>query len=356
MSEKKSDSPDERRGAADSRALQMADVARLANVSVATVSRSLSGSKLVKPETRERVQELARSLNYTINVGAQNLRLGQNRTVAVVVPFDRQTRQHLTDPFFQSILASLADALTERGHDMLVSRVDAEELDAVTHLRQNGRAVGTVMIGQWRHHDQLNELALAKFPLVVWGAQLNQQLYCTVGGNNVRGGVLATRHLISQGHRRIAFFGDVAMPEAALRYQGYCEALAAAGIALDPELCIATDFTAASARQSTLELCLRQVQFDAVFAVSDLMAMTVINTLREKGLRVPDDVSVVGYDDVDIAQYFHPPLTTIRQPIDVAGRALVDALFNVLEGHSPQNVLLPTLLMERGSTRKRQAG
>lgn len=344
---------DNRGASADVRRLQMADIARLANVSVATVSRSLSGSALVKPETAARVQDLARSLNYSINIGAQNLRLGQNRTVAVVVPFDRQTRQHLTDPFFQSILASLADALTDRGYDMLVSRVDAEQLDAVSHLRQTGRAIGTIIIGQWRHHDQLNELGLNRFPLVVWGAQLTQQLYCTVGGNNVRGGTLATRHLISQGHQRIAFFGDTAMPEAELRFRGYCEALESAGVALDPELCIATDFTAPSARQSTLELCQKGIAFDAVFAVSDLMAMTVINTLLEKNIRVPDDVSVVGYDDIEMAQYFQPPLTTIRQPIDVAGRALVDALFTVIEGGRPQNVLLPTLLMERKSSRVR---
>jgi DNA-binding LacI/PurR family transcriptional regulator len=118
----------------EQRRLQMADIARLAGVSTSTVSRALSGSELVNDETKERTAALAKSLNYSINIGAQNLRLKQSRTIAVVIPYDTQTRQHLTDPFFLGMLGSLADALTERGFDMLVSRVDAEQLDSVSQI------------------------------------------------------------------------------------------------------------------------------------------------------------------------------------------------------------------------------
>ncbi len=181
--------------------LQMADIARLAGVSTSTVSRALNGSNLVNEETRVRVTELARSLNYQINIGAKNLRLGQNKTVAVVVPYATANRQHISDPFFISMLGSLADALTDLGYDMLLSRIDADHLDAAGNLFSSGRAIGVILIGQWQHHDQLNELARQRVPVVVWGAQLAQQLYCTVGSDNVEGGELATRHLLERGRK-----------------------------------------------------------------------------------------------------------------------------------------------------------
>jgi DNA-binding LacI/PurR family transcriptional regulator len=330
--------------------LQMADIARLAGVSTATVSRALNKSALVNDATRERIEQLARSLNYSINVGAKNFRLGHNRTIAVVVPYDVATRQHLTDPFFLSMMGSIADALTDRGFDMLLSRVDADKLDTVAQLHDSGRAIGIIMIGQWRHHDQLNQLAARRVPVVVWGAQLPQQLYCTIGSDNVAGGFLATEHLIKIGRKRIAFFGDVNLPEAAQRFEGYQKALTKYKIKLDKKLCVSVPFLAESARKAVHDLCRQQIQFDAVFACSDLLAMTAISTLREEHLRVVEDVALVGYDDIELARYFHPPLTTIRQPIDMAGRALVQALVELLEGAQPVPKLLPTQLIVRSTS------
>jgi len=330
--------------------LQMADIARLAGVSTSTVSRALAGSKLVNEETRTRIMELARSLKYTINIGAQNLRLKQNRTIGVVIPYDSATRQHLSDPFFLSMLGSLADALTEQGFDMLVSRVDAEELDAAAAPFDTGRVIGIVLIGQWRHHDQLNQLAARHVPIVVWGAQLPQQLYCTVGGDNVSGGDLAVSHLLQQGRQRIAFFGDVNLPEVGQRYQGYCQALQRAGMPIDPALQVSVAFLPDSGRQAVQELLRREVRFDAIFAGSDLLAMTAINTLRMHGLEVPRQIAVVGYDDIELSTYFHPPLSTVRQPIRAAGRALVASLLELIEGRPAPSLQLPTQLMVRESS------
>jgi DNA-binding LacI/PurR family transcriptional regulator len=333
----------------------MDDIARLAGVSVSTVSRALNQSPLVNEETRTRILELARSLNYSINFGASNLRMQRNRTVAVVVPYDAKTRQHISDPFFVSILGSLADALTDRGYDMLLSRVDAERLDLAAQIQASGRAGGIILIGQWHHHDQLNELAARRVPIVVWGARLTQQIYCTVGGDNITGGVLATEHLIGTGRRHIAFFGDPELPEVGHRYEGYLRALKHHAISFDSRLVRPAAFAEGSARRAVEELIAQKVHFDAIFASSDLLAMRAVRTLREHGLLVPRDVGVVGYDDVELAQYFHPSLTTIRQPIIKAGEALVDALLAVMAGEHPTPPILPTELIVRESSAPRPA-
>ena len=337
----------------DDRKLQMQDIARLAGVSTATVSRALNQSSLVKDATRLRIEELARSLKYQINVGARNLRLQRNRTVAVVVPYDAATRQTVSDPFFVSMLGSLADALTERGYDMLLSRIDAERLDLAADLEASGRAIGVILIGQWRHHDQLNELASRQVPIVVWGAQLPQQIYCTVGSDNIAGGVLATEHLIQIGRRHIAFFGDPQLPEVGQRYEGYRRALTRHGIALVPNLMQPPAFAEWSASTAVEALLQQKTRFDAIFASSDLMAMRSIGTLRGHGLRVPEDVAVVGYDDIELAQYIHPSLTTICQPLVSGAEALVDALLRLIEGEHPPSKILPTRLIVRESTAKR---
>ena len=247
----------------------MADIARLAGVSISTVSRALAGSELVNAETRERVRALAASLNYTVNLGAQNLRKQRNRTIAVVIPYDRVSRQHISDPFFLSMVGALADALTDSGFDMLLSRVDSESLDDAAKLVDSGVAIGIVLIGQWRHHDQLNALAARDVPIVVWGAQLPEQLYCTVGGDNHLGG---------------------------------------------------------------------------------LLAIAAIQALREARLAVPTDVSVVGYDDITLAGYFDPPLTTVHQPVGQAGAELVDALLALIDGQAVVPRLVPVRLVERRSS------
>jgi DNA-binding LacI/PurR family transcriptional regulator len=334
--------------------LQMSDIARLAGVSVATVSRSLNGSALISAETRQRVEELARSLNYSVNVGARNLRQKTNRTIAVVIPYDRDSRQHISDPFFLSMVGSLADVLTERGFDMLLTRVDAESLDSAAQLVNSGQALGVILIGQWRHHDQLNLLATRRVPIVVWGTQIAQQLYCTVGGDNVVGGALATSHLLEQGRRRIAFVGDPQLPEVEHRYRGYLEALKAQKVASDPSLLVRVPFDANAARAGITRLCESGVEFDAVFACSDVLASAAMQALHLCGRAVPDSVAVVGYDDIEWASHSNPPLTTVRQPIATAGVELVDALLRTIEGVNVPPRQLPVELVVRASSNVRR--
>lgn len=335
--------------AGDQRRLQMADIARLAGVSVSTVSRALNGSELVNAETRQRVAELARSLNYSINFGARNLRLQENKTVAVVVPYDAKSRQHISDPFFLSIVGAIADALTDRGYDMLLSRVDADRLDQAAHWVDSGKAIGVILIGQWRQHDQLNDMAARKLPLVVWGGEMPQQLYASVGGDNLLGGTLATRHLLQLGRRRIAFFGDARLPEVWLRRQGHAQALREAGLEVDPTLELAAPFEPGVAAAVVREFCGTRRDFDAVFCCSDVLALLATQALRAAGREVPGEVAVVGYDDMPLAAWCDPPLTTVHQPVAEAGGALVEALLGQLSGARPAPRTMPVYLKLRES-------
>ena len=327
----------------------MSDIARLAGVSVATVSRALNGSALVNDETRQRIGELARSMNYAINLGAQNLRLQKNQTIAVVVPYDARARQHISDPFFLSIVGAIADALTDLGYDMLLSRVDAERLDTAAALYDSGKAIGLVVIGQWRHHDQLNQMAARRVPLVVWGGQLPQQLYCSVGGDNMAGGLQATQHLLAQGRRRLLFLGDAQLPEVMLRHRGYLAALQQAGLVANAQLELPVPFEIIAARAALDKLLAGPLVFDGVVACSDLLALQAVQALRAQGWTVPHDVAVVGYDDLPMASYSDPPLTSVHQPVTLAGAELVDALLALLRGEKAPPRTLPVHLVVRES-------
>jgi DNA-binding LacI/PurR family transcriptional regulator len=331
------------------RRIQMADIARLAGVSAPTVSRVLSGNRSVNEGTRQKVLELARSLNYTVNAGAKELRLGRSNTVSVVIPYAKETRQTLGDPFFLGILGSIAEVLTERGYEMLFSRVDASDLKSASLSFDSGRAMGLILIGQWLRHGHLNELADRGVRMVVWGARMEDQRYLTVGGDNVEGGRVATAHLLDRGRRRIAFIGDTALPEVAHRYRGYRAALAAAGLPLDEALVWQASFLPASGREFVERALAADVSFDAIFACSDVLAMAAIAVLRAQGRRVPEDVAVVGYDDVAFASLFQPQLTTVRQPLEEGGRALVETLLAQLEGRPAGSRVLPTELVIRES-------
>lgn len=323
----------------------------MAGVSSSTVSRALSGSNLVNPETRQRIQEVASRYNYTVNRLAMELRSGTNNTIAVVVPYEDHCRQTFADPFFHAMIGALADALTERGYEMLLMRLEANRIDSIAALVDSGRVAGVILIGQWRQHDELNALASRSIPFVVWGAHLEGQRYCSIGGDNLIGGRLAGEHLIAQGRRHPVFLGDRDLPEVALRYTGFHQALRKASIALPRSRSITVSFLPQDGRQATLDLIASGEPVDAIFASSDVLAMAAIGALRENDLRVPDDVSVVGYDDVGMAAHFSPPLTTIRQPIDAGGPLIIDTLAGLIAGRPVEDVpMLPTALVVRGSS------
>jgi DNA-binding LacI/PurR family transcriptional regulator len=329
--------------------IKMADIARMAGVSVSTVSRALAGSTLVPQAKREEILALAQAQGYVINEQARNLRLKKTRTIGVVIPLGHEVGQLISDPFFIELLGRLADEITARDYNVLLTKVARPAPGWQDRLIQSQKADGLIVIGQSDQHEALNAVARTYLPLVVWGAHLPSQLYCSVGSDNIGGARLAVEHLVQKGRRRIAFLGVPSLPEVGLRYDGYRRALAAAGIAEDPALLAPAHFTVDTAYDTVRGLIDSKVPFDAIFAVSDVIAIAAIKALNAAGLRVPDDVAVVGFDDITIAAYVNPPLTSVRQDLARGAKVMIDLLFRRMEGENTPSATMPAELVVRKS-------
>lgn len=328
--------------------MQMADIARLAGVSTSTVSRALSGSSLIPQATRSRIAELAKGMGYTVNVGAANLRKRDVQTVALVHLSDNM--QHISDPFLLSMIGHVADAVEARGMNLLLTRLFDDRIERVPDLVLGGEVAGLIVIGQLQWHDYLNDLARRGIAMAVWGAVLPDARYPVVGSDNAKGGHQATRHLIAQGCRSIAFVGDIGFPEGNLRHSGYRQALREAGLEVNPLLMHPFLFGEADTREAVGRWIDQGHAFDGVFCGSDVAAINVMSALSSRGLKVPQQVKLVGYDDIALARHMHPALSSVSQPTDLAGQALVELLFESIAGQPARQVILPTPLMVRESS------
>lgn len=329
--------------------LKMADIARMAGVSISTVSRALAGNPLIPKTLRDQIVEIAQTHGYVVNQSARSLRLRKTDTIGVIIPLAHEAGQLISDPFFLEMVGRLADEITRRNYSVLLNKVIVTETGWLERIIQSHRADGLLLIGQSTQHDALNAVSGAYKPMVVWGAQLPGQRYCAVGSDNVEGGRMAVAHLAAGGRRRIAFFGATDAPEAIQRFQGYKQGLAEAGLAFDPALVISAPYTLEEAQVAVAEFLARGVAFDAAFAFSDVIALAAIGVLTEAGRTVPGDVAVVGFDDIVLARYSAPPLTTVRQDLAFGARAMVDLLFRRMSGEDAPSVLVPVELVVRGS-------
>lgn len=331
---------------APTRVRNIAELAALAGVNAGTVSRALANNPLVKLETRERIQALARAHGFRPNQMARRLRIQQTRVVGIVVPLGHEKRQHLSDPFFMSILGHLADALTESGYDIMLSRVIPDADDWLERIVDSGMLDGVLMIGQSNQFETIERVAAWYKPLVVWGSHRPGQVHCTVGVDNRQGGRLAGECLIAAGRKRLAFLGETIAPELHERYLGVCDAAQAAGLApparLDTHL--ASDVMAGEIA-AHIEAIAGRV--DGIAAGSDLIAMHTVRALADRGLMVPRDMSVTGFDDLPLAEQTIPRLTTISQNIAEGARAMVRMLFARIEGKDAQSLEMDPVLVRR---------
>lgn len=327
----------------------LADIARLAGVSKSTVSRALNDSPLIGEETKARIHLLAREHNFQINAPARRLSLQKSRTIAFVTHAYHKDFS-VADLFGLEIMGGISSGLASREYDLLVIHVDPHETKWAQQYYDTGRVDGFILMTATRKQSHVRALLELGAPFIVWGIPQAKQKYCSITGDNLTGGRLATEHLIATGRKKIGFLGG---PPAELEVQhrltGYESALREAGRDPDPELIEYGDFSNTSGAEAIRRLLNKVPDLDAVFINSDLMAIAAMDEMRETGRRVPEDIAVVGYDDLSIAAHSNPPLTTIRQNIPLAGKLLAHNLIEYLQTGMPTNVSIPVELIVRRS-------
>ncbi len=317
----------------------MEDLASLAGVSSITVSRALRDSPLVTEKTRERIRQIAEEQGYRFNVSARNLRMRRSYSVAVVVEMTPVKGRPMSDPYPLELLGGITQELTTAGYSVVLTSKQLLDTAPVQG------ADGLILLGQGSHGEAVRTLQKANLPLVVWGAPEAGSSYIVVGSDNRKGGISVAERFLAQGRRKLVFLGDVDHAEVQERCAGFIDAL---GRDASVHIIRPRAFTFEAGFDSMSALLKKKgAGFDGVFAASDLLAMGAIRALTEHSLRVPEDVSVIGYDDTPGAASFVPPLTSVHQYLRDGGVLLAQKILGLIHGETVTSEMLPTMLVAR---------
>jgi len=333
--------------------LTIEEIADLADVSRSTVSRVLNNHPSVRPAVRERVQQVIQEHRYTPRAAARSLASNRTNVVGLLIP--RSAATIFSDPFFPHVIQGITETCSNRGYFLLLSMVTAErEQDFYERVLRGHHVDGLIMMSSDIDDPILPLLLRDESPLVLVGRHPYLPDVSSADVENRDGAVQAVQHLIELGHRHIAAItGPLYMVAGMDRRDGYKQALAEAAIPIRPELIFEADFTQAGGYAAMHEVLQLPERPTAIFAGSDVMAAGALCAIHEAGLRVPQDLSLVSFDDLPLASILTPPLTTVHQPLHELGMAAADLLLNRLESpdeHQPSHVRLPTHLVVRESS------
>ncbi|KKB09347.1 LacI family DNA-binding transcriptional regulator [Devosia chinhatensis] len=328
------------------------DVARAAMVSTATVSRALSTPERVSESTRARISAAIHETGYTLNQAARSLRQRVAKTILVALPDIRNT-------FFSSILDAIEREATSRGYDVIVANLYFGQ-DTARRLQNymlSNRADGLILFDGSLRAETLTAFALPPYsvPVVMACEEVSNNNFPTVVTDNEVAAIRATRHLLDLGHRRI---GHIMGPDSNVvaqdRLSGFRKAMDKAGIAVRPDWIFRGNFEMASGFAAASRYMALAEKPSAMFAANDESAIGFLSGLRRHGLECPRDISMVGFDDLDVAAHYLPPLTTMRQPRETLGRIAAETLIDMLEeaelARGPTRIVLTSELVVRDST------
>ena len=325
-------------------------VAKAAKVSAATVSRVLNGTAKVSAEKEKAVRKAVAKYNFTPNATARRLAGGRSGLIALLM--EESSEEFFLNPFWGQVVQGFSTAITDAGlHPLLLIRPKSGTEDSLFSTLQAGQMDG-IAIFSWHRPLKSFEKMLDPKMAVVFGGDLGgSKKYPFVDVDNVKGGYLATKHLIDSGCKNIVTItGDLKLQSGRDRLDGYESAITGAGLKLNDQLIIHGDYTQSKAEELTRQLLKNKVKFDGVFAGNDLSALGVINVLLQNGVSVPGKVKVVGFDDSPIASRNQPSITTIRQPIRELGAQVAHSLLAILDGQEVEDKILDVKLVKRQSS------
>ncbi len=329
--------------------LTLEDIAALSGTSRSTVSRVINGDHAVREATRERVLTVLQSLNFQPNLAARGLAAGHTRVLGLVIPMGVSTI--FTDPFFPMLIQGVSSACNARDYSVMLWLAEPEyERRTISKIFYNGLLDGVIVASMLTDDPIIEALGEGRLPFVLIGRHPSREQTCYVDVDNIQSSRQAVLHLLRLGRRRVATItGPQKMVGGIDRLQGYQTALRERGLPILPELVAEGDFTEMGGYIAMRQLL--RAHPDAVFAASDMMAIGALRALTEAGLRVPKDISLVGFDDIPAAAHTAPPLTTVRQPTQRMGALAVETLIDRIENPTPEvcHLVLPAELMVRES-------
>jgi DNA-binding LacI/PurR family transcriptional regulator len=327
------------------------DIARAAQVSHSTVSRALRDSPLVNPETRALIHRIAAEKGYTVSAVARSLVTRRTNTIGIVVT-------SIADPFVGEVVSGIEEFALGHQYSVILATCHADperERRAVRSLQER-RVDGILVTASRVGALYLPMLEEMKVPIVLINNQHPGEFGYHVSIDNPAAARAVTEHLLALGHRRIGYIGDrFGLQSDTERCSGYRESLEAAGVAYDPALLVTGDSHPESGLQAMRELLSRPEPPTAVFCYNDMSAYGALRAVRDAGLRIPEDISVAGFDDLFLSSYTDPPLTTVRQPKHEMGRDAAGILLDLLSGGNPTSLIKQGNLIRRQSTAARRA-
>lgn len=321
------------------------DVAKKAGVAISTASYALNNSDKISERTRIRVEEAARELNYKKNGIASDLKRSKTNTIALIL-------SDLSGPFYSELIQGVQDVAMSKGYDLIAcNSIGGNNSTAVKFLKEK-RVDGAIILAHNISDTIALESARSRFPIVVLDRELDDENIYHVEVDNIQGAYLATNYLIRQGAEKIAFVSGPAKSfDNKRRMEGFEKALKEHQIALQHRWKLTSNFTREGGYKATNLLIAQKELPEAVFYANDEMAIGGMKSFRENNIRIPEDILIVGFDDIELAEFAHPPLTTVRQPKYDAGALATHLIFQVLQGEKiNHHYLLPTTFIERESS------